>query len=106
MRKYKYLMAQFTFYDRTGICKLLETQAEKGWLLDRVTNYAWHFIRTDPRKVHFAVTYFPKASAYDPGPSERQRELHEFCAHSGGVLAGTTAQMQIFYNMSENLGQF
>ena len=63
MRKYKYLMAQFTFYDRTGICKLLEAQAEKGWLLDRVTNYAWRFIRTDPRKVHFAVTYFPKASA-------------------------------------------
>ena len=101
MRRYKYLMAQFTFYDRTGICRLLEAQAEKGWLLDKVTNYAWRFKRTEPQKIHFAVTYFPKASAYDPHPSEQQREFHDFCAHSGWVLAGTTAQMQVFYNRAE-----
>lgn len=102
MRNYKYLMAQFTFYDRTGICRLLEAQAEKGWLLDRVTNYAWRFRRMEPQKVHYAVTYFPKASAYDPHPSERQQDLIDFCAHSGWILAGTTAQMQVFYNLSEN----
>lgn len=102
MRKYKYLMAQFTFYDRTGICRILEAQAEKGWLLDRVSNYGWRFRRMEPQKVHYAVTYFPKASAYDPGPLEQQRDLHEFCAHSGWILAGTSAQMQIFYNMTEN----
>ena len=102
MGKYKYLMAQFTFYDRTGICRLLEAQAEKGWVLDKVTNYAWRLRRMEPKKLHYAVTYFPKASAFDPGPSEQQRELHEFCAHSGWILAGTTAQMQIFYNESEN----
>ena len=99
MGKYRYLIAQFSFYDRTGIQKLLEAQAEKGWLLDKVTNYAWRFRRIEPQKVHFAVTYFPKASAYDPGPTERQQEFHEFCAHSGWILAGTTAQMQVFYNM-------
>lgn len=102
MRNYKYLMAQFTFYDRTGICRILEQQAEKGWVLDKVTNYAWRLRRMEPKKLHYAVTYFPKASAFDPGPSEQQRELHEFCAHSGWILAGTTAQMQIFYNESEN----
>lgn len=102
MRKYKYLIAQFTFYDRTGIQKLLEAQAEKGWLLDKVTNYAWRFRRTEPGRVHFAVTYFPKASAYDPGPTEQQQELHEFCAHSGWVLAGSTAQLQVFYNTAED----
>ena len=102
MRKYKYLIAQFTFYDRTGIRKLLEEQAEKGWLLDKVTNYAWRFRRIEPKKIRFAVTYFPKASAYDPGPSEQQQELYDFCAHSGWVLAGTTAQMQVFYNKAED----
>ena len=102
MRGYKYMMAQFTFYDRTGIKRILEDQAQKGWLLDKITNYAWRFRRVEPQKVHYAVTYFPKASAYDPGPSEQQRELYDFCAHSGWVLAGTTAQMQVFYNMAEN----
>lgn len=102
MRGYKYMMAQFTFYDRTGIKRILEDLAQKGWLLDKITNYAWRFRRVEPQKVHYAVTYFPKASAYDPGPSEQQRELYDFCAYSGWVLAGTTAQMQVFYNMAEN----
>lgn len=102
MRKHKYLMAQFTFYDRTGICRLLEAQAEKGWRLDKVTNYGWRFCRIEPQQIHYAVTYFPKASAYDPGPSEQQKELIEFCAHSGWILAGTTAQMQIFYTYRED----
>jgi len=102
MKDHKYIIAQFTFYDRTGICRLLEKQARKGWLLDKVTNFAWRFRRTEPKDVRFAVTYFPKASAYDPGPSEQQRELIEFCAYSGWVLVGTTAQLQVFYNEAEN----
>lgn len=102
MGQYKYLIAQFTFYDRTGICRLLEEQAQKGWVLDKVTNFAWRLRRIEPQKIHYAVTYFPKASAYDPHPSEQQQELFEYCAHSGWVLAGTTAQMQVFYNMSED----
>ena len=102
MRQHKYMVAQFTFYDRTGIQRLLETQAAKGWLLDKVSSFGWRFRRIEPRKIHFAVTYFPKASAYDPGPSERQQDLHDFCAHSGWVLAATAAQMQIFYNEKED----
>ena len=102
MGQYKYLMAQFTFYDRTGICQLLEKQAEKGWVLDKVTNYAWRLRRMKPQKLHYAVTYFPKASAFDPGPTEQQKELYDFCAHSGWILAGTTAQMQVFYNEAED----
>ena len=102
MRKHKYLLAQFTFYDRTGICRILEQQAQKGWLLDKVTNFGWRFKRIEPQKIHFAVTYYPKASAYDPHPSQAQQELHDFCAYSGWILAGTTAQMQVFYNLSEN----
>lgn len=102
MRQHKYMLSQFTFYDRTGIQKILEDQAQKGWLLDKVTNLGWRFRRIEPKKIHFAVTYFPKASAYDPGPSEQQQDLFAFCAHSGWVLAGTGAQMQIFYNEREN----
>lgn len=102
MRQYKYMLSQFTFYDRTGIQRLLEKQAERGWLLDKITNLGWRFKRIEPRKIHFAVTYFPKASAYDPGHSEQQQDLFDFCAHSGWMLAGTGAQMQIFYNEQEN----
>ena len=102
MRKFKYMFAQFTFYDRTGIQKILEEKAERGWMLDKVSNFGWRFRRIEPKKIHFAVTYFPKASAYDPGPSEYQQDLIEFCNHSGWNLVATAAQMQIFCNEQEN----
>lgn len=102
MRKYKYMFAQFTFYDRTGIQRILEAQAEKGWLLDKVSNFGWRFRRIEPKKLHFAVTYFPPASAYDSHPSERQQDLIDFCSHSGWKIVATAAQMQIFCNELEN----
>lgn len=102
MRKYKYMRAQFTFYDRTGIQRILEEKAEKGWLLDKVSNFGWRFRRIEPKKIHFAVTYFPPASAYDSRPSERQQDLIDFCDHSGWKLIATAAQMQIFCNEQEN----
>ena len=102
MRKYKYMRAQFTFYDRTGIQRILEEKAEKGWLLDKVSNFGWRFRRIEPKKIHFAVTYFPPASAYDSHPSERQQDLIDFCDHSGWKRIATAAQMQIFCNEQEN----
>ena len=102
MRKTKHVIAQFTFYDRSGIQKFLEEQAQKGWQLEKIGNFTWKFRRIEPKKLHYAVTYFPKASIFDPGPSESQKRLQEFCAHGGWILVGTTAQMQVFYNEAED----
>lgn len=102
MRKTKRCIAQFTFYDRTGIQAFLEKQAEKGWLLEKISALGWKFRRIEPRKIHFAVTYFPKASVFDSEPSEQQIRFQEFCAHTGWKLAAANAQLQIFYNEAEN----
>ncbi|MBQ7800758.1 MAG: DUF2812 domain-containing protein [Oscillospiraceae bacterium] len=102
MRKTKHCIAQFTFYDRTGIQEFLEKQARKGWVLERLGNFTWKFRRGEPKELHYAVTYFPKASIFDPGPSAGQEQLREFCAHAGWELVGTTAQMQIFRSTEED----
>lgn len=102
MRKTKHCIAQFMFYDRTGIQAFLEKEAQRGWMLEHVGQLRWRFRRIEPKKIHFAVTYFPKASLFDPEPSESQERLQEFCAHAGWILAGATAQMQIFYNEAED----
>lgn len=102
MRKTKRILSAFTFYDRTGIEALLEKEAQKGWLLEKVSAFGWKFRRIEPRKIHYAVAYFPKASAFDPGPSQQQQRFIEFCEHAGWKLAGSGAQMQIFYNEAEN----
>ena len=102
MKNTKRILAQFTFYDRTGIQKLLEKQAQKGWLLEKMSSLGWKFRRIEPHKIHYAVTYFPEASVFDPEPGENQKNFWELCEHTGWKLAASNAQMQIFYNEKEN----
>ncbi len=64
----------------------------------KITNYGWRYRRIEPKEVHFTVSYYTKASEFDPEPSESQKMFQDFCAHSGWKLACTSAQMQIFYN--------
>lgn len=98
MKNTKRCFVLFSFYDRTGIEAYLEKQAESGWMLDKTSAFGWHFHRIEPKKIHFSVVYFAKASAFDPEPSESQLAFHDYCEHTGWKLAASNAQMQIFYN--------
>lgn len=102
MRKTKRCIAQFTFYDRTGIQAFLEKQAENGWMLEKISPLGWKFRRTEPQKVHYAVTYFPKASVFDTELTEGQRTMQEFCAYAGWELVDANGPLQIFRNEAEN----
>lgn len=102
MRNTKYILSNFTFYDRTGIQAYLEAQAEKGWLLEKAGTFLWRFRHIEPKKLRFSVVYFPKADVYDPEPGEEEQTFREFCAHGGWNIAASSAQMQIFYSEMEN----
>ena len=102
MKNTKRCFAFFSFYDCTEIEEFLEKQAEKGWMLDKSSSFGWHFHRIEPRKMHFSVVYFAKASVFDPEPSKAQLVFHDFCEHTGWKLAASNAQMQIFYNEAPN----
>ena len=64
------LMPQYSYYDRTGIAAHLADMAAQGWMLEKLGAWSWRYRRTEPKKLRFAVTYFPAASQFDPGPSE------------------------------------
>ena len=102
MRDVKRTVPMYSFYDRTGIQNYLETQAEKGWMLEKAGTICWKFRRCEPRKLKFSVVYFPEADLYDPKPGEGEETFREFCEHSGWKFAASQAQMQIFYNQSAN----
>lgn len=102
MRETKRRMETFSFYDRTGTERHLERMAEKGWLLEKIGQFFWTYRRIEPKKLSFSVCYFPKASQFDPEPSEEQQTFYDFCEHSGWVLAASNAQLQVFYNEREN----
>lgn len=98
MKETKRRLETFSFYDRTGLEEHLARMAAEGWLLDKIGQFLWHYRRIEPKKLTFSVTYFPKASAFDPGPSEEQETFYDFCRHTGWVLAASSAQLQVFYN--------
>lgn len=92
----------FSFMDYTGIAAHLTEMAEKGWLVEKLSNFGWTYRKIEPKKLTFYVSYFPKASEFDPEPTEAQKTFFDFCRHTGWELAATSAQMQIFYNEQEN----
>ncbi len=102
MKNTKRRFETFSFFDHTGISAHLEKMAAEGLMIEKITNFGWIYQRIEPKTIHFAVSYYPKASEFDPEPSEEQLMFHEFCAHTGWKLACTSAQIQIFYNENEN----
>lgn len=72
--------------------------AEKGWMLEKIGSFLWTYRRIKPKKLTICVCWFPKASAFDPEPSEEQQTFYDFCKHTGWVLTASSGQMQVFYN--------
>lgn len=100
MLKTRRRMEFFAFYDDQGIARHLERMAQKGWLIERINNYFWTYRRIEPQRLRFAVTYFPEASDFNPGPTENQQTFQEYCESAGWRFAVQWCQMQIF--CSEN----
>lgn len=98
MKRVKYRIPGFAFYDRSAIQAHLEKMAAAGWLVERPGNFLWRYRRIEPKRLHFAVTYFPNASDFDPAPTDGQRRLEEYCARDGWIPAAQWGQMQIFYH--------
>lgn len=98
MKDVKRRLETFSFYDRWGLEAHLARMAAQGWLLEKIGQFLWTYRRIEPKTLTFSVCYFPKASTFDPGPSEEQETFYDFCAHTGWVLAAASAQLQVFYN--------
>ena len=94
----KWRWESFSFYDRSGIVRRLEAMAAQGWMLEDITPVVWKYRRCPPRRLRFAVTYYPQATIYDPAPSQEQEFFYELCAHDGWELAASSGEMQIFCN--------
>ena len=102
MKTQKRRMEFFAFYNHTGIEKHFTKMAKKGWMIESISNFYWTYRKIDPKDIHFSVSYYPRASDFDPEPSEEQQTFHDFCAHTGWQLACTWHQMQVFYNEKES----
>ena len=97
MSRTKRCPANFAFYDHEAIERKLEKMAAEGWMLKKAGSFFWTYEKAEPRKLRFAVSYFPKASEFDPAPSEAQLEKEELIEGDGWKLLLRWDAMQIFY---------
>lgn len=89
----------FNWYDLTdgeAAAARLERMHEKGWHLESTAFGGWRFRRGEREKVRYAVTYFPEASVYDPGPTEGQLTYADYCAQAGWEFVCAYGPVQYF----------
>ncbi|MBQ8915397.1 MAG: DUF2812 domain-containing protein, partial [Clostridia bacterium] len=87
---------------KESIEKYLEKKALAGWMLEKADELRWVFKKCEPMTVRFSVNYFPNASAFAPGPTERQEQYYELCSRCGWGLVASNAQLQIFATTNED----
>lgn len=96
MKPTKREFSLYQLYDYQGVEHHLEAMAAKGWRLERIGPYFWHYRRAEPAQVSYAVTYVSDGSLFNPRPTENQERLDELCAAAGWEKVCDWAQMQIF----------
>ena len=102
MKDKKRRVELYSLWDHTGLEAHLTRMAEKGWLIEKIGSFSWVYRRIEPQKLSFCVTYYPKATAFTPEPTEDQETFYEFCQYAGWELAASCAQLQVFVNERGN----
>ena len=102
MGNLKYRLEPFLYYDGEGIARHLERMAARGWRLEKTGALFWRYRRAEPARVRYAVTYFPRASEFNPYPPPSQEEFYDYCRAAGWALVTERGQMQIFSAAREN----
>ena len=96
MREKKWVPNIYQPDDEAAIVKRLEKLAAKGWFLERAENWGWTLRRGEPAQVRYAVTYFPEASVFDPGPTENQETYADYCRAAGWEFVTSYGPVQYF----------
>ena len=96
--KKRYELVRYAAYNVTGMKLHLEKMARNGWLIDHINNNFWCYKKVEPMDITFTVSYFAKASDFDPEKSAGQETFEEMAAHDGWKLMVENAKLQIYAN--------
>lgn len=102
MRKVKYRLEDFLMFDYLAVERHLGNMARKGWKLESIGVHLWKYRRIEPSELTFAVTYIEDASDFNPGPTESQMLLEEYCETAGWEKVCDWNKMQIFCTEEKN----
>lgn len=90
---------QINWYQANDIAAMerkLEKMAQRGWFLEKLTNWGFKYVRSEPQAVRYSITYFPGASVFDPRLSDEQMTYADYCQAAGWELVSSWGPLQIF----------
>lgn len=96
MKDTRWEIPMFSFYNYTAIQRHLEKRAREGWRLVKADRGRWLYRRMEPRDLHYTVVYFPDSSQFDPGPTDGQQTLQDYCLTAGWEPVTGWGQAQIY----------
>ena len=89
-------------YDLKSLEEFLEEQAENGLMFVKQKGIFYYFEKCEPKKVHFTVDVFEKASIFDTRPETKTQEYIEYCEECGWKFIFSNGKIQFFYSEEEN----
>lgn len=89
-------------YELDAIGKYLENMAEQGLFLVKHSRMYWKFRKAEPRKVHYYVDVFDKATMFDTRPEAETIDYIEYCKSCGWEHILTEGKLQFFISYDEN----
>ena len=89
-------------YDLKAIEEYLEEMAAKGFWFVKQKGLFYYFRKDVPRKVHFAVDVFDKASMFDSRPEAKTEEYIDYCEECGWKFLYSNGKIQFFYTEETN----
>ena len=95
-REKKRELALFQANDMDAVARHFEKMEAKGWRLEGIDNWGYHYRRVQPGQARYTAACFPDASVYDPAPTEGQETYIDYCRAAGWELAGAFGPMQYF----------
>ncbi len=98
----KYRFENILFYDTDAISQHLEQMAQKGWMIVKISGNLYKYRKIEPKKVKFAVTYFPKVTSYEIYPTEKQRNYLDWCEQMGWQTVVLHNQLRVLMNEDVN----
>ena len=95
-REKKRELALFQANDMDAVARHFEKMEAKGWRLEGIDSWGYHYRRVQPGQARYTAACFPDASVYDPAPTEGQETYIDYCRAAGWELAGAFGPMQYF----------
>lgn len=93
----KWELNLYSFYDHTGLERHLEKMAANGWALESVGTYFLRYRRCKPKKLRFAVVYYPESDVFSPNaPNSENLTFWDYCAQAGWRIVTQRGDTHIF----------